>query len=100
MKLYELKETTPLKFHRFIWFIWMPLSFVVAVVNAWEAIFDFWGYLLDDVISGSMAFRGSWHLGGMAFKRSAVRFKKTVLVQQVLPANHRHRSNRMSCESR
>ena len=41
-KTYETKETTPLKFHKFIWFVWMPLSFLVAVYTAWEAIWELW----------------------------------------------------------
>lgn len=42
IKTYRSKEATPLKFHKFIWFVWMPLSFLVAIYNAWEAIFEFW----------------------------------------------------------
>ena len=36
----------------------------------------------------------------ICFKRSAVRFRKTVPVQRMLPANHRRRLNQMNCELR
>lgn len=42
---YNAIETTPLRFHKFIWFVWMPFSLLVAVLNAWEAIVGFLGFL-------------------------------------------------------
>lgn len=46
MKVYTLREETPLKFHKFIWYVWMPLSLVVAIYTAWESISEFIGYIL------------------------------------------------------
>lgn len=43
--IYTSRETTPLKFHKFIWYFWQPISLLGAVYNAWDAIAEWIGYL-------------------------------------------------------
>ena len=45
MTTYTTRETTPLKFHKFIWYVWQPFSLLSALITAIGAITKFLGYL-------------------------------------------------------
>lgn len=47
--VYTSKELTPQKFHRFIWYFWMPASLIVACINAYSAIAEALDYLVPPI---------------------------------------------------
>lgn len=46
MRTYTSIADTPLRFHKFIWYVWQPFSLLIAIYNAWEAIAGFLEYPL------------------------------------------------------